>query len=234
MSNLNMTSILQSIKRRLGITMFKLDDKELLDILKNETLYTFSTYFPHYRTFKQNLSNSKVPGKRDHYYINRAALGDFQVLSVEDIKVYDVMSSYMPYATNFSAIDIFADIQMNATFEDMLSVPVTYYYAPPDQIVIQSGPNQLAEVSIEVTVIHPSNGSTISPHMRELLLHLGKLDIEIYLYQTLRHLDKIETSFGTVDLKIDEWADAEDKRISLLEEWDANFLASRRRKIYRA
>lgn len=234
MSNLNMTQILSSIKRRLGITMFKLDDRELLDILQEETMFTFSTYFPHYIRYKQNLLTSKVNGKPDHFYINKAAVGDFQILGIEDIKVFDIASSYMPYASTYSAVDIFTDIQMNAMYEDMLSVPITFFYAPPDQFVIQTGPSQLTDVNIELTVVHPKNGSTITPHLREQLLRLAKLDIQMYLYQSLRHMDKIETSFGTVDLKIDDWSDAEDKRSALLEEWDANFLASRRRKIYRA
>jgi len=234
MQGMNLTSMLKSIKRRLGVTMFKLDDKDLIDILKEETLYTFSTYFPHYITVKHDLSTMKVQGKPNYYYINKAAVGNFQILSIEDMKVSDVMSAYLPYTTTYSAIDIFTDIQMAATYEDMISTPITFYYVPPDQFMIDAGPSMLTNLNVQFTVVHPDNLSTVNPSFKEQLLKLATLDIQIYLYNTLRHMDKIDTSFGQVDLKIDRWEDAEDKRSALLEEWDANYLASRRRKIFRA
>ena len=49
--------LLKKAKRRLGVSTFKLpfDDEELIDILYEDTLPTFSKFFPKYLTLPINL-----------------------------------------------------------------------------------------------------------------------------------------------------------------------------------
>ena len=39
----------------------------------------------------------------------------------------------------------------------------------------------------------------------------------------MKHYNELQTAHGTVNLKIDDWANAESERESLLEKWDDTY-----------
>ena len=53
-------------------------------------------------------------------------------------------------------------------------------------------------------------------HLRQLAV----LDLEEYLYNQLKRKDQLDVGVGTINLKIDEWANARDEKKQLLETWD--------------
>lgn len=74
------------------------------------------------------------------------------------------------------------------------------------------------EFDLELTTSHADNLSTIPENIMHYFETLAKLDIKRVLWnQELKHINGIETTFSKVDLKIDDWNDAEAKREELLE-----------------
>ena len=45
----------------------------------------------------------------------------------------------------------------------------------------------------------------------------------MYLYNALKYYSTIQTAYGTLDLKIDNWENAESERNDLLSQWDDNY-----------
>lgn len=234
---LTMTSLIKTIKRRLGIRFWKLPSEdfedELLEIIKEETLVTFSTYFPHIVRIKYNLAENKVPGMRDTFFIDKDQMGGATIVGIEDIVFDSFHSSHFPYHMPGNSFELFTDLQMSATYESMMSIPITFTFQSPDKLVIDDYPYNLDMVYLNVKIVHPDNLSTIKLTMKEQLIKLALCDIKIFLYNELKHYDKIDTTFGQIDLKIDEWQNAEDERKTLIEYWDKAFLNVRRKKIYK-
>lgn len=233
---ITMSSLLKSIKRRLGVTTFTLplDDEELADIIYEETLPLFSIYFPHNITIEMDFSNNKVPGENETYYIDRSSLGEEdEIIGVENIFLNDVCGGYQSYGYPSSTYELFTDIQMTTTFESMLAVPITYYYVQPDKVKLESAPYNLSKAFVELSLVHPRNLNTIKIVYKEDLLKLALFDIKIVLYEVLKRTDKINTTFEQIDLRIDDWQNATADRETLLQEWDTMFLNSRTKKIYR-
>jgi hypothetical protein len=75
------------------------------------------------------------------------------------------------------------------------------------------------EIDIEFAVEHTENLSSIPPTAFESFHELAELDIKIFLYNTLKHYNEIQTAYGTISLKIDDWANAEQDRKDLIEKW---------------
>ena len=77
-----------------------------------------------------------------------------------------------------------------------------------------------AEFDLELVTTHANNLSTISDNVMSYFEALVKLDIKRILWnQELKHINGIETTFSKVDLKIDDWQEAEAKREELLEKF---------------
>ena len=88
-------------------------------------------------------------------------------------------------------------------------------------------------VILELCVVHAKDLSTLKYSYLEYITELFTLDCKRILYEDMKHSDKINSQFATFDLKIDDWANAKDKREELLEKWDREFLIHRRKTIHR-
>ena len=54
-------------------------------------------------------------------------------------------------------------------------------------------------------------------------MELAERDIKRFLYANLKHMDKIETSYGTVDLHIEDWSSAEQDRREIINRFKQDF-----------
>ena len=71
---------------------------------------------------------------------------------------------------------------------------------------------------IQINTVHPDHFGTIPLNMREYFLKLALYDVEIMLYHIRRRFQSLQTTFGEMELFVDELAEAEDKKKELLEE----------------
>ena len=73
------------------------------------------------------------------------------------------------------------------------------------------------KVDIEIAVEHADNLSTIPNTAWESFYELALLDIKRFLYNAMKHYTELQTAYGTVQLKIDDWQSAESDRKELIE-----------------
>lgn len=240
---LNPTALLNKAKRRLGIKSMILpyDDNELLDVLYEDTLPTFSIYFPRYFRYRVSLDSLKsvegADGFNRRYYLNLNDLKDIQIIDIEDLTPVELPLEYFHEPTYNGGLDAFsfmADSYANSVIENMMSVPIITKFETPNILLIDNFSYvHRGEVEIKFLVVHSKDLSTIQYAQKDMLFELFKLDLQIALYNELKHYDKIDTTFGQIDLKIDDWADAESKREDLVKLWDITFLAYREKTIFK-
>ena len=61
-------------------------------------------------------------------------------------------------------------------------------------------------------------------------IHLAQAETR-YQWAAELNSEKIDTTFGEIDLKIDDWQDAKSKREELEESWNGKFIRHRRKTI---
>ena len=244
--------ILRKAKRLLGIKTFKLpfDDDELLEIMMEDTLPTFSKYFPRYLTFPINLSKCRRAkyrvadndrmNNRKAYHLDLSQFGsDIVPIDIEDIDYnYSNLSDDIMYQDMIqgsgSPYDIMTNSFGRATVVAGLNNEPIHRFEAPDILILdrrEYGEIFGGSVYITFLVLHSADLSTINLSYIDYFTKLYMIDLQISLYETLKHCDKIDTTFGEIDLKIDDWQDAKSKREELEESWNGKFIRHRRKTI---
>ena len=94
--------------------------------------------------------------------------------------------------------------------------------------------NCLASHSLifEFMMEHDPSLMSIPATAEESFFKLALLDVKKSLYSIVKHYNNIETVYGNIDLKIDDWADADNQRTELLNQWDDNYHLDRAQTTY--
>lgn len=226
---LNPTSVLRSIKRRLGASHFPLplDDEEIMDIIEQETLYTYSTYFPHQFPINVDTKNDLVPGEVGKYFLDSS---DVEILSVAKVFRGSGVHTHSNYPYMRVNTQSAATMQMISDLSSFSEVPETFMFIAPNMIEVFPKIVNEANFMVTVNCIHPSNLGTIPISMREEFLKLALYDVQISLYQILKHYEGLGTAVGNISLKTEELEAADANRRELLEKWDTMYFKEPIRK----
>ena len=65
--------------------------------------------------------------------------------------------------------------------------------------------------------------ASIPETCREDYMKLAMLDVKDNLYPTLKQYTELNTAIGNINLKLDDWANAESERKELIEKWDDTY-----------
>ena len=223
------------------------DDEELIEILYDETLPTFSIYFPKYDIKTIALDKLKTApdsmNLQRRYWLDLSTMADLDIISIEDV-VYasSPCDFYYNPSTNAynnggygSGYDMLASMMISEGESVMLSSPITYWLEPPNTLYLDLV-GQPFGTTLEFTflTVHNKDLSSIKYTYYNFIMDLYLCDVQIALYNVMKRYDKIDATFGTVELAIDSWDGAEDRRKEILEAWNTEFLSHRRNTIYKA
>jgi hypothetical protein len=116
----------------------------------------------------------------------------------------------------------------------MITVPTTIQYFPEDNsLEIYPDTYTKGTVLVELNCVHLNDFSTIPLNMRDEFLKLCLYDTQEVIYHMRKRFSNLQTSFGNIELFIDDLQDAPSKKEELLERWKANYFKSpKRKKIY--
>lgn len=237
-------SLLNKVKRSLGIQTMKLpfDDEELLQILYEDSLPVFSIYFPRYYRCKIDITKLQPADKVEYgfcnrYYLNGKQFENIELIDIEDVQLVQTpMDLYFDpmFATGMDAYSIVANCYQESVMESMLQTPIICKLEPPNILLFDYMNTYLQGLmEFKFLVCHAKDLSTLQYTWREKITELFKLDLEIALYENLKRNDQIDTTFGQLELKIDDWQGAADKRAELIEKWSNEFLSYRERTIFK-
>ena len=230
---MNLSTFITRIKLKLGLmniaTPFENLDDIIMTILKDITIPTFSIYYPVKEKIIINTRDLELLEKESDYenYL-LPDLKNRKLLHVFDVN-YD--SSYL------SGLGYYAGgmplMQGNLVNQVMLSnaganlmntlIPkLTFHFEPPRILYIYNA-YASTRVQIEMGFEHDMSMASIPETCREEILKLALLDVKENLYPTLKQYSEISTAIGTINLKIDDWANAESERKELIDNWDNTY-----------
>ena len=233
-----MNNLLNKIERRLGVSQLNLPDylskdKWGTEVIANETLDTFSRYFPNSMKIKLDLSQKNIDG---YYLLDEYISDNVEIIGVRDIDwalfsrdslgiqqaqgygIYDFMTN------NFGMDDI-ALAQMRADHMSLFNNQIFVEYKPPNMIKLStvSGADitrGMKSFPIELLIKHAPNLMTIPPTMMEIFEELAEADVANFLYQNLKYYDGLETVYANIDLKLSDLQDIASKRDDIVQRLD--------------
>lgn len=233
-----MNALLNKIERRLGVKQLNLPDylskdKWAEEVIENETLDTFSRYFPNSMHIVLDLSQRKKDG---YYLIDEYVPDGVEILGVRDIDwslfskdslrlqeaqgygTYDFM-------TNNYGLDDIALLQMRADHMSLFNNQIYVDYKPPNMIKLSTITGAditrgMKSFPIEILIKHASNLMTIPPTMMEIFEELAEADVAKFLYENLKYYDGLETVYANIDIKVSDLENKASKREDIVQRLD--------------
>lgn len=228
---LNQTILLRFIESRLGYKYrdLELDDNEIMQLITQETIPTFSRYFPHIHRIVVTQKDI-VEGYRNIYYIDKEeAYERYDIINVKQVFLgqqsgggYDKASVLgYGYGQGFGGA-------MAGAFKAPYN-PVVFEFMPPNKLEIRPSA-LLAHFTVELNVVHPNHLSTIQPGLEMEFMQLALYDVQIALYRIRQRFNNLSTPFGSIELFIQDLEEASGKRDEMIDKFKQKFAFSSSRK----
>lgn len=224
----NLTDCIRYIHRNLGTKLIvpELSVGEIARIITQESLKTFSKYFPYVLRIPMN-ENYAIPSKLGFYKIPN--LEDLEVIR---LRTYWGNNSYA-FTNGVATVPLTLNPIASQLYSDYLSAvatPVTFTFWAPD--IVERSPKQgyFNDVLLEAETVHPDHLKTIGIKMRDHFYRLCLLDVLISI-QPLRHrFENISSEYGTISLFLEKVDGASSERESLLQMFEQKSLFTGDRK----
>lgn len=243
------SDLVNKIEKRLGLVVLssvlpkEFTKDKWVDVIKTDTLQTFSRYFPREIKFVVNdeTCNRVIENKKTVYYIKDELLGDVKLLGVRDIDWLDTSSDNLSlsnvsglgyYIPNYGGMEdtfnAFTGIQMAADVASIYNNNIFLDFEYPNKIMISRAGNvdiKLSTFVVKLLVEH-SNLQTISPTKMETFEALAQADVARFLYMNLRYFDGLETIYVNIDLKLNELEQEANKRDNIIDEIKNSYVSA--------
>jgi hypothetical protein len=227
---LNSTYILRHVEKKLGYKFNELEinPDEIIENIQEESLITFSKFYP-YQVETVIGEHTKVEGTNNEYYLET----EFDILGVS--KVFDNITMYaggglMPYSHNM------VDPMSRQWTADAISInknPLVFQFNHPNTVTLTPALYVIRDTKVLLNVVHPEHFGTVPTNLQDEFLKLALLDTKEVLYQIRHRFANLQTAFGSIELFIDDLAEAPNQKEELLEKWRRNFAKSpKRKKLY--
>lgn len=229
-SGLTPTDVLRYIHRMIGAAMQEIEitDDEIMRVVFQESLPTYSKYFPY--IFMQELKSSdSIGGGYDNVY---------KIPNKDRLEIIGVHRVWLDNMNQFggSLLPVVNDPYETQLLMDHLSktiTPTTFEYEAPDLVTIRPKIYKLSTAMIAVRTIHPKHLRTIPMNMREQFLRLALDDVLISLYPLRHRFESYTTVYGTLQPFFEQVDNAQADKNELIDMWKENFLKdSRAKKIW--
>lgn len=232
-NHMNLSNIVTRIKYKVGLiniaTPFEDLDGMIVDIIQKITVPVFSIYCPYKTRMAVDINDFEVVEKQNNYRkVLLPLFHDRKLLYVYDVN-YDesVMSGLGFYAGGYpvmtaNAIQELAISNASAPLMNYIIPKITFKFEPPRLLTIYNIYSS-AKMILYLGFEHDGSLATIPETAREEFLQLALLDVKENLYPTLKQYTELNTAIGNINLKLDDWQNAESERKDLLEKWNDTY-----------
>lgn len=238
-----MNDLLNKIERRLGTKPLNLPEHlckdKWADVIINDSLTTFSRYFPNSMHIVLNLAQRKKDG---YYVLDEYVPDGVEIIGVRDIDwslfsrdslrlqeaqgygTYDFM-------TNNYGLDDIALLQMRADHMSLFNNQIFVDFKAPNMIKIScvTGADvtkTMKSFPIEILIKHAPNLMTIPPTMMETFEKLAIADVATFLYEELKYFDGLETVYASMELKLQDLESKAATRDEIVQYLDENHVSA--------
>ena len=227
---MNISELLTSVKMDLGIYGLRLPfengDQALMDVINLKTIKTFSTFYPHVVTKSVDLTKDLKCEKEEYtesIYILPDLFAGREIMYIRTINMKSKLLGNGFISPTFDgSIETYNMLmltQANANLASVAAPPITFKFQKPNRLYLYNVATAYGMVDIEFGIEHAANLSTIPMTAWDSFYELALLDIKRFLYNVLKHYTELQTAYGNINLKIDEWSSAESDRKDLIERW---------------
>lgn len=231
-SGLNPTIVLRYIRRILGLSKieFELTDEEIMKVVFQESLATYSNYFP-YLLYTVLKTADKVPGTRNEW---RLPTTDLKLVGIERVidNGYSLSGSgigYLPLAsTNPFTSQLTSDL-LSAT-----TPKITAMWVSPNKLTLLPAYTASVDFLVIMRAVHPEHLRTIDQELKEDFEKLCVDDVLISVYSMRHRFQSISTAFGSLEVFNELVDGARGEREELLTKWanTMNNTGANMKKIY--
>lgn len=233
MRHYNLSEFTQLILEDIGVADLPVIETvgvdKIIKRIKNSSLKEFEILYPyrkHWLMTEANLKNKNnnfnAPAGID-YIIPETAYAGHTLLGVGSVNPKSTSGfsdSYIPFTASFSPENIIstvATVQMTADLSRNLAKAMTFKFSKPNQLKVYSGWSS-GEYEVDLFLSHDDSLSTIPDTAFTQFRKLTEYDVEWFLYNRFKRITNLDLGIGNIDLKIDDWADAQSKFYELIEE----------------
>lgn len=219
---MDINKFMKKIIRRLGLSSLNLEKYYPLikETLMEDTLSVFSEFFPYPYMMKVDLSEmeSELAHDGSRIYYLRDEFLEKNNLEIISVMAVDGASSMMDYNAPLQRFNVDEMILEAAASNIRSGLNISlrsFEFMPPNRLKLR-GYNGTENLRISVKIPYPNFGAvpqSVGLNMEKLAIY----DIQIVLYNELKHYENLETADGNIDLKISDWSDAESRRDDLIE-----------------
>lgn len=232
----SMGEIITLCKQNMGLRDLPkpISDADLRWRLEHSALKEFSQIYPYiaqfmigeserlcrpYTGIPTNHTNtySHVYQIPKHYYQDKTIMA---VPNVDIARPQGYNDLYVPQGAigdPASIITSMASIQMVASMASAMTHSLTWDFRAPDILILYNGWAG-GYYEIELAMSHDPTLSTIPPTAFSQFEHLCELDLQEYVYKKLSRIQNLDLGVGSIELKIDDWADAGQRKREFIEE----------------
>lgn len=247
----DMSLLLTKIERRLGLSPLldalpsDLKKDKWADIVMQDTLVTFSRYYPH--KFKMTINDETVVKRTDSsgivwYYIKDEILDGIKLLGIRDIDWTDISSAnsaltntslaggyyYPSFACPTATLESIMALQLNANMASLYNRQIYIEFEYPNRFCLKGLANTNYDFNsfVVILLIEHRSLSTISPTKMETFEDLASADIANYLFKYLRYYDGLNTIYIDIDLKLSELEQEAQKREQIIERLKDSYVST--------
>lgn len=216
--------VIRYINSQLGASVqyMELTDKDMMKIVYQQSVPTFSKYFPFLPLVVLN-DDDKIAGTMTSFRIPNP--WNLQLLSIHK----SILTSSEMYGGGWVGPFLSNPID-TILMNDRLSMfipPLTVEFAPPNKITVkQNYYNLSGKICIQFEAVHPQHLKSIQPNLRDEFFHLCLDDVLCSLFPMRHRFQNITTPYGSLQPFVEMVDGARQDRAALLERWQMEVLKS--------
>lgn len=240
---MNLSNVVTRIKLKLGliniVTPIENINSFITDIIKEITVPVFSIYCPYRKSMPFNSHDFELLEKVPEYEkFLLPEIGGAKIIDIEgvsyDASVVSDPSFYIGGYPTYAMGNLFNESMLSNAGKQAanLIIPaITFEFQPP-RVLIVYNMYYSSRIIIEFALEHDKSLATIPETARESFIDLALLDVKENLYPTLKNYTELNTAIGTINLKLDDWQNAEEQRKELLDKWQDTYHLDRKTIYY--
>lgn len=225
----DMSTMLTSLKMDLGVYSltlpFENPNEDIARVIETRTIPTFSQFFP--LVHIEEVPLDKLQKLESHFnksvYKIDDVVGGLRLVEIRDVNQSNklVGTGYLSPTMDYdmSLMHDLASAQASADLMSIVLPAMTWGFVRPNLLELYNVSTLVNAVQIEYGLEHSKNLGTIPYTSWESFYNLALIDVKRFLYNSMKHYTELQSAYGTVVLKIDDWANAESERQDLINRW---------------
>ena len=214
--------IIRRLEKKMGFKFMDLElsHDEIIENIQDEPLRTFSKYYPYQEVLVINEDTDQVEGYDNRFYLKteNEPIGVNRLIGGSLLGANYLTGILHPAAADLLLGDPISR-QMNLDLMSFTSNPIVPSYIEPGIVEITPKYNNIRSYILIVNTVHPKHFGTIPINLEDEFVKLCLFDTQSALYAMRTRFSNINTPYGNMELFLDQFSSAEDKKEELLEKF---------------